>query len=128
DGEDADAWIAAWGKAFDKEPLTRDFFKRFDRALTAIKDDLQRNDKLASGVAYTKSQLLLERLIFLYFLQNRGWLNRQRDFLIRNFNAHRQAPSKFTYYEIFLEKLFWTLASPPVSQDRIPGIPFLNGG
>jgi hypothetical protein len=27
--------------AFDKEPLTRDFFKRFDDALEAIKADLE---------------------------------------------------------------------------------------
>jgi hypothetical protein len=128
DGEDAEAWLKAWSKAFDKEPLTRDFFRRFDRALAAIKDDLQKNNKFSSADAYTKSQLLLERLLFLYFLQNRGWLSRQRDYLISNFNAHRQAPTAFTYYEVFLEKLFWTLASPPGSQDRLPGIPFLNGG
>jgi hypothetical protein len=128
DGEDAEAWLKAWSKAFDKEPLTRDFFRRFDRALAAIKEDLQKNNKFSSADAYTKSQLLLERLLFLYFLQNRGWLSRQRDYLISNFNAHRQAPKEFTYYEVFLEKLFWTLASSPGSQDRLPGIPFLNGG
>src|SRR5204863_12671 len=41
---------------------------------------------------------------------------------------HRQAPKDFSYYEIFLEKLFWTLASPPGSEKRLPSIPFLNGG
>ena len=127
-GKDGGAWIAAWSKAFDKERLTKDFFRRFDSALAAIKDDLQKNNKFPSPEAYTKSQLLLERLIFLYFLQNRGWLSQQRDYLVRNFKAHRQAPNRFTYYEIFLEKLFWTLASPPGSEKRLPSVPFLNGG
>ena len=30
--------------------------------------------------------------------------------------------------EDFLEKLFWSLASSPQSDNRLPGIPFLNGG
>lgn len=30
---DAPRWVKDWRQAFDKEPLTRDFFKRFDQAL-----------------------------------------------------------------------------------------------
>lgn len=128
DGADADAWVALWSRAFDKEPLTRDFFKRFDNALEKIKADLEEIDKLPSATAHTKSQLLLERLIFLYYLQNRGWLNQQRDYLFDNFAPHRQQPREYSYYSDFLEKLFWTLASPPGSAARVHGIPFLNGG
>jgi type I restriction-modification system DNA methylase subunit len=128
DGADTDAWVAIWSKAFDKEPLTRDFFKRFDNALEKIKADLEEIDKLPSAAAHTKSQLLLERLIFLYYLQNRGWLNQQRNYLVDNFASHRERPKEYSYYSDFLEKLFWTLASPPGSAARIYGIPFLNGG
>ncbi len=128
DGADADAWVALWSKAFDKEPLTRDFFKRFDNALEKIKADLEEVDKLPSATAHTKSQLLLERLIFLYYLQNRGWLNQQRDYLLDNFASHRHRSKEYSYYSDFLEKLFWTLASPPGSAARVYGIPFLNGG
>ena len=35
------AWPECFEGAFDKEPLTRDFFKRFDDALEAIKADLE---------------------------------------------------------------------------------------
>ena len=72
DSTKADKWIADWAKAFDKDRLTNDFFKRFDQALDLIKSDLQEFQKLKSDEAYTQAQLLLERLIFLYFLQNRG--------------------------------------------------------
>src|SRR6185369_733089 len=104
DGADADAWVALWSKAFDKEPLTRDFFKRFDKALEKIKADLEEVDNLPSATAHTKSQLLLERLIFLYYLQNRGWLNQQRDYLLDNFASHRQRPKDYSYYSDFLER------------------------
>lgn len=129
DARDLPAWLAAWAKAFDKEPLTRDFFKRFDAAIDAIKSDLEEYQGLKPAEAYTRSQLLLERIIFLYFLQNRGWLNQQRDYLLANFRSHRERPNEFSYYHDFLEKLFWTLSSPKGSGgDRCSGIPFLNGG
>ena len=128
DGRDAEAWLKSWAKAFDKEPLTREFFKRFDRVLDAIKADLQKYHGLESADAYSRAQLLLERLIFLYFLQNRGWLNQERNYLLRHFQPYREQPNEFSYYETFLERLFWTLASVPGASGRLEGIPFLNGG
>jgi Eco57I restriction-modification methylase len=128
DISDAENWVESWAKAFDKEPLTRDFFRRFDNALDAIKADLESNMGLGSGEAYTQSQLLLERLIFLYFLQNRGWLNRDRRYLLSAFQQYTTKPEQYSYYHEFLDKLFWTLATAPGSAARLSGIPFLNGG
>ncbi|MBI4027300.1 MAG: hypothetical protein HY360_20105 [Verrucomicrobia bacterium] len=128
DGADVQAWVSAWAKAFDKEPLTREFFKRFDKTLDVVKADIEYHQKLASAEAYSRSQLLLERLIFIYFLQRRGWLDQKRDWLIEHFQPYRDQPDQFSFYEEILERLFWTLASPPNATWRFPGIPFLNGG
>lgn len=129
DLSDGAAWLKAWAAAFDKEPLTKEFFKRFDRALEAIKADLEEYQGLSSADAYSRAQLLLERMLFLYFLQNRGWLNQERDYLLTNFEPYRDRPMEFTYYAEFLERLFWTLASAPGTDAyRLDGIPFLNGG
>jgi hypothetical protein len=128
DESDAEAWLVSWSKAFDKEPLTREFFKRFDKVLDLIKADLEKFQKLKSADAYSRAQLLLERLLFLYFLQRRGWLDQKRDFLVEHFKTHRAKPKEFSYYKEFLEKLFWSLASPPAAANRLPAIPFLNGG
>ncbi len=128
DPTNAEKWVADWARAFDKERLTNDFFKRFDKALEGIQSDLQEFQKLESAEAYTQAQLLLERLIFLYFLQNRGWLNQDRHYLPNNFREYESKPEAFTYYKEFLDKVFWTLSSTPGSGGRLPGIPFLNGG
>jgi hypothetical protein len=121
-------WITEWAKAFDKERLTNDFFKRFDEALDRVRSDLVECHKFDSGHAYTQAQLLLERLIFLYFLQNRGWLDRDRRYLPSRLGEHLPKPEGFSYYRDFLDKVFWTLSSAPGSSGRLPGIPFLNGG
>ncbi|MHB8653689.1 MAG: Eco57I restriction-modification methylase domain-containing protein [Terriglobia bacterium] len=128
DLSDTAGWVRSWSKAFDKEPLTKDFFRRFDDALDAVKKDLQEYQKLTPAEAYTQAQLLLERLIFLYFLQNRGWLNQDRRFLLDNLTEHLAKPKAFTYYSEFLDRLFWTLSSAPGEGGRLQGIPFLNGG
>jgi hypothetical protein len=125
----ADKWVSEWAKAFDKDRLTNDFFKRFDKALDFVKKDLEEQQQLDSAQAYTQAQLLLERLIFLYFLQNRGWLNQDSRYLPSRLEDYRAKPEAFTYYKEFLDKLFWTLSTPPGSSGgRLPGIPFLNGG
>jgi hypothetical protein len=80
------------------------------------------------GILLTQSQLLLERLIFLYFLQNRGWLNQEHRYLASHLSQHIEKPDGFTYYHDFLDKLFWTLSTAPSGAGRLPGVPFLNGG
>jgi hypothetical protein len=65
--------------------------------------------------------------VFLYFAQNRGWLNQEPDYLFKNFDKYKQDPGGFGYYQEFLHRLFRSLAEPSFG-DRLPGIPFLNGG
>jgi hypothetical protein len=127
DEKDGERWTKAWARAFDKEPLTRDFFRRFNEALDLVKADLQNLQGMSSADAYTSAQLLLERLIFLYFLQNRGWLDQKRDYLTTALQSHTE-PDSYSYYHQFLDKLFWTLSTAPTERGRISGIPFLNGG
>ena len=125
DTSDAEGWVVAWAKAFDKEPLTKDFFKRFDKALGCHKS---RSSEIPAALfcrGYTQSQLLLERLIFLYFLQNRGWLNQDHQYLaLTPVESIHDKPDGFTYYHDFLDKLFWTLSTAPGGAGRLPGIPF----
>ncbi|MHB8523140.1 MAG: Eco57I restriction-modification methylase domain-containing protein [Limisphaerales bacterium] len=127
------ATIADVRAAFDKEPLTREFFKRFEKAIEAVKTDLERHQALPSAQAYSRAQLLLERLLFLYFVQNRGWLNQQRNYLLDNFKSHRVIPDEFSYYADFLDRVLFTLSTPPDFKGpgagvRLQGLPFLNGG
>src|SRR5213078_1322751 len=77
--------------------------------------------------AFTQAQLLIERLVFLYFAQNRGWLNQESDHLIKNFTKYKKEGDGFGYYQEFLHRLFRSLAEPSFG-DRLEGIPFLNGG
>ncbi|MBI3850569.1 MAG: Eco57I restriction-modification methylase domain-containing protein [Verrucomicrobia bacterium] len=114
-------------EAFDKEALTDEFFRKLDKHIRAVEEDLKEHHKLDGQDAFGEAQLLIERLIFLYFAQNRGWLNQDSEYLIKNFAEHRGKPSAFTYYADSLHRLFKSLAEQSFG-NRLPGVPFLNGG
>src|SRR5438477_143671 len=120
---------ALCNEVFDKEALTNEFFKKLDSHIKAIESDLRGHQHMSGPEAFGQAQLLIERMIFLYFAQNRGWLNQQQDYLIRNFEPYRNSANGFGYYHEFLHRLSRTLSEPPPAPgDRLPGIPFLNGG
>lgn len=123
----ATAITALCNEAFDKEALTNEFFKKLDAHIKAIESDLGKHQNMSGPEAFSQAQLLVERLIFLYFAQNRGWLNQEADYLIKNFAAYRDDTDGFGYYHDFLHRLFHTLAELDFG-DKLPGIPFLNGG
>jgi hypothetical protein len=115
-------------EAFDKEALTDEFFRKLDRHIRDIETDLRKNQSdLTPQEAFTQSQLLLERLVFLYFAQNRGWLNQEADYLVKNFGPYKKDGDGIGFYQEFLHRLFRSLAEPSFG-DRLEGIPFLNGG
>lgn len=116
-------------EAFDKEALTDEFFKKLDVHIRAVETDLARHQKLDPRDAFTEAQLLIERLVFLYFAQNRGWLDQRSDYLINAFQKYVRDPNGHGYYQEFLHRLFRSLSEPPPHPgDRLAGIPFLNGG
>lgn len=117
--------------AFDVEPVTRKFFQDFcevfDRVATEIRE---RNKGLDAETVERETQTLLDRLLFLYFIQRKGWLNRQRDYLYANFRKHlAKSPNGTSYLDRFLRPLFVKLSTEGEQAD-IPGhdLPFLNGG
>src|SRR5439155_26241668 len=106
----AAAITALCNEAFDKEALTNEFFKKLDRHIKAIESDLREHQHMSGPEAFGQAQLLIERLIFLYFAQNRGWLNQQADYLINNFAEYKNDGDGYGYYQEFLHRLFHTLA------------------
>jgi type I restriction-modification system DNA methylase subunit len=122
------AITALCNEAFDKEALTNEFFKKLDQHIKAIESDLREHQRMSGPEAFEQAQLLIERLIFLYFAQNRGWLDQKPDYLVANFKPHQNKPNDFSFYSDFLLGLFRKLSDQSFGDQRYLGIPFLNGG
>jgi len=117
-------------EAFSVEKLNKEFFADFAVAFDRVKSEIQKRNRWGERTAKEEAQTLLNRLLFLYFVQRKGWLNRQRDYLHRNFRQFAEdSPQKVTFLERFLRPLFVKLSTEGAVAD-IPGhdLPFLNGG
>ena len=102
-------------EAFDAQRLS------FTQLIGGIEDEQDR-------VLY--AMILLSRLIFLYFLQRRGFLDHGCKTYLE---SHLEASSDDSYYRQFLRPLFDGLARPVQArrtdlQKRLGTIPYLNGG
>ena len=113
-------------QAFDVKEVTRQFYRDYVQVFGALCDDIARRNPKRNG---EEAQVLLDRLLFLYFIQKKGWLNDQRDYLYRHFQAHYQAdPDGAGFYSDFLFPLFVALSNEGVALPSLGDVPFLNGG
>jgi hypothetical protein len=118
------------GEAFDTERVTKKFYdlfkkehERFLKALTGLPDPKLREWYVS---------VLLNRLMFIYFIQRKGFLNSDFDYLRTKLGQMRAANRP--YYRHFLRALFFdglakleTERSP--EQNALLGkVPYLNGG
>ena len=118
---------------FDVERVTKRFYDRFQKEHTAFL-------KFVSGITDRADKewyasVMLNRLMFIYFIQRKGFLDRDRDYLRNRLSQMRAEHGKdkfYSFYRYFLLRLFHeALGSKERNADleRLVGrIPYLNGG
>lgn len=124
-------------EAFRISEVTKDFL----RAFVYVVEELTKRLKAANPVllstdqdALRQAQLLMDRLVFLYFVQKKGWLNGEEDYLFRRYEkCFRDDPDAASYYQAHLLPLFRALSHKSAERPRNErgeeeAIPFLNGG
>ncbi|MDI6783836.1 MAG: Eco57I restriction-modification methylase domain-containing protein, partial [bacterium] len=115
-------------EAFDVEKVTKEFYEQYTELFELLSKNIaEENPQLDSR---TESQIILDRLLFLYFIQKKGWLNNNTRYLYDNFLKYwTKDPKGESYYTDFLVQLFQAVSSEKaIYQDRLGSVPFLNGG
>ena len=121
--------------AFDREKVTKKFYESFKKEHEKFLYFVEGLTKTADKEMY--ASLMLNRLMFVYFIQKRGFLDGDNDYLENRFDTVRktQGRDKFHgFYRAFLLVLFHRgLATPANLRDKatkklIGKIPYLNGG
>jgi hypothetical protein len=126
-----EAWLKQWKQAFDKEALTNRFFRVFREQFGKLAEDIRNNNpNLTLEEPDTEAQIILERILFLYFLQRKGWLNKQRDYFHAHFREFYEKKSEGTdFFSKFLVPVFQQLSMQSEHFTSTVGtLPFLNGG
>ncbi len=134
-------------EAFSVERVTKEFFDKYAEKFYQVKKYLEENEDFLAESAthgFTAEQFakkLLGQIVFLYFLQKKGWLGVEKNSewgtgspnFMRDIFKNNQSSGKNFFGEV-LEPLFYTALNVDRSSqnDLYPKlnlrIPFLNGG
>ncbi len=123
--------------AFDVDRVTKRFYDRFKAEHSAFLKMVSGIDSEPDMQWYTS--LMLNRLMFVYFIQKKGFLDGDADYLKNRLAMVQREGGKdkfHTFYRFFLLRLFHDgLGKSPEQRDLEPAlqnllgrVPFLNGG
>ncbi len=147
--DDNPPYLSDLEEAFNIESVSEEFFERYKAQLFNLKDELDKivaNDEIIKKEFEIKkidtlhfAKKLLGQIVFLYFLQRKGWLGLKqgqsygegdRNFLRNLFNQAKSSNENF--FNDYLEFLFYDALSKKRDTDFYKKfncrIPFLNGG
>jgi len=113
-------------EAFDVEAVSEAFYKTFVAEYKDLRDVIKKVNALSNENADKLTQEITNRLIFLYFIQKKGWLKEDYSFLYNGFT--RCGAEDREYYQEFLVPLFQKLSDNDFYHPEFETIPFLNGG
>ena len=127
--------VALISKAFDVEKVTKRFYERFRTELTVFGEFI--DGITAQGDRDWYASLMLNRMMFVYFVQKQGFLDGDLDYLRNRLKMvqNQSGDGRFQqFYRLFLLRLFHEGLGQPEAQ-RAPDlagllgkVPFLNGG
>ena len=128
-GETALALSLRIGEALASEGVTPRFFRAFRATLERLTDRLatprSRSDR------HTLALTALTRVLFLYFVQAKGWLDGDRRYLIHRFDES-VATRRHFHRQVFDPLCFGALNRPASRRSgaarALGRLPFLNGG
>jgi hypothetical protein len=127
--------IVGLRRAFDRDRVSRAFYDRFKSEHQAFADFISGISAVADQAWY--ASLMLNRLMFVYFIQRKGFLDQNPNYLSDRLARVRQSVGKgkfHSFYRQFLRRLFHEgLGTPSRERDTtvanlVGDVPYLNGG
>ena len=117
--------------AFEVEKVTKHFYDHFEKEHEVF---LQFVKGLPDeGLQRWYASVILNRLMFIYFIQKKNFLDDDPDYLRTNLLSHREVEVD-QYYKAFLCPLFFEGFAKPIVErsqemkDLLGNVPYLNGG
>ena len=120
---------ARWIEILGRDALTRRFYRTLERTIGTLASSL--SARVSEDDRRSIALFTLSRLLFLSFLEAKGWLDGDRDYLSRRFMQQLGVGGRF--HARVLEPLFFgTLNTRPgaraAAARALGDIPYLNGG
>ncbi len=118
-----------WVEILGRESVSRRFFRALERTVDQLGKSLQ--PQTGGSEAAEAALIFVSRLLFLSFVETRGWLNGDRGFLVNRYADCMMSGGKF-HSRVLAPLFFGTLnthtRNRAASARSFGRIPFLNGG
>jgi len=127
-------------EAFSVEKVSKIFFEDYKKLFFKVRQFLCDNN-IDIKQAHEFSQQLLNRIMFIYFIDKKGWLKKSPKFMRWFWNRYLQGKSKnnkeLNFYKHWINPLFFEAFNnqfihseylPDDVQDVLINAPYLNGG
>lgn len=118
-----------WIDILGRESINRRFFRELERVVTCLAESLV--PSVNREHAREISLLCISRLLFLSFLETKGWLDGDHSFLANRF-ADCMVQGGAYHRKVLNPLFFGTLNTPPLRRAKrardFGRVPFLNGG
>jgi len=114
---------------FSIREITQSFYEEFGEIFRGTLQDSIHNleDPDENLNAYTRT--VVNRVLFLMFIEEKGWLDGDVDYIENQYEAAKEDPNKHLYHDLFEPLFFEALSNTDTTEDGFLGrIPFLNGG
>jgi hypothetical protein len=123
-------------KAFDADQITKTFYREFSKYQKQLVEEIHGLEKISDKEWY--SSLLLNRLMFIYFMQWKGFMDGNQNYLADRLSKIRAIKGKdefYGFFKDFLLPLFHEglgagskITVPPEIAKIVGEIPYVNGG
>ena len=137
-------WRDCWQQAFSKERVNDQFFKDFERVFFELRS-LANHQIEDVKLSHEFAQQTLNRLIFLYFIAKKEWLDSDKKFISNFYKEYKIERNKGnlpqdSFYENWLKILFFEVFNksypnlgiaryiPADLKNNLITFPYLNGG
>lgn len=124
-GYEADAWRTAWRDAFSVKPVTDEFYATLKEVFDAVQAGVK---GLKGEDRRFFAELVVNRMVFLKFVEKKGWLDDDLDYLYNRFQAY----GRKNYWRNFLCDFFFEGLCKEKDQrtkkvnELLGDVPFLN--
>lgn len=125
-------------QAFSVKPVTERFYENYKRVFDILSDEL-----LSKGLEIEEADryahVTLNRLMFFYYLQKKGWIGARKDFVKWFHEQYEASGESETFHEKWLTALFFEGMNQPAGEtitsdlpdevsEKISGLGYMNGG
>lgn len=125
-------------EAFRVKPVTKDFYENYKNAFDTLSSEL-RQKGLEIEDAERYAHVTLNRLMFFYYLQKKGWIGERKDFVHWFHKQYEESGDEDAFHEKWLSTLFFDGMNQPEGENIdadlptdvesvIAGLPYMNGG